>query len=160
METKKRCKNCGEIISGKSDWILCPFCNGELEDYEEPSERTVKVDTTPLPPYSAEDVMTLPQGIRVFFEVLDGPSKGIIYEFKKGKVVVGRKDADLVIKDPKVSKKHLSVEIWSKDIAYIQDLSSLNGTYLNGVKITKTRLKNGDIIDIGDSRLRFLIKEK
>ncbi len=152
----RQCKQCGEKVEG--DWILCPHCNGELVELdssdtyaEEERTRKMRVDETDAPE-------SLPQGIRVLLEVVDGPARGMEYEVKKGRITVGRGDADLIIRDPKVSRKHFALEIWSRDIAYIQDLASTNGTYLNGVKITKTRLKHGDEIQVGDSRLKFKIK--
>lgn len=152
----KRCRSCGQTISS-NDWMLCPHCDGELEEIEEiedgDSEPTQKVYTK-----EGKEPIGVPHGIKVVLEILEGPAKGVLYEVKKGKLIIGRGEADLIIKDAKISRRHLAIELWSRDIAYIQDLASTNGTYLNGVKISKTRLKDGDIIELGDTRIRFTVE--
>lgn len=63
--------------------------------------------------------------------------------------IVGRDPkCDFVIFDPKkrVSRRHLEVQK-KVDIIYIKDLNSLNGTYLNGIKVTsdnQIKLAKGD----------------
>lgn len=63
---------------------------------------------------------------------------------------IGRKtgECDVVISDDTVSKKHciLSDE---KGEVYVQDLSSSNGTFVNGKKVTRSRLFDGDMLKIG-----------
>ena len=149
----KQCNKCGEMIEG--EWELCPHCGAPLEDLPD-----IEKDPTIIQ-MSVDEAQSLglPRGVKAFLEVIAGPAQGMVYEIKKGRITVGRGDADLIIKDPKVSRKHFSLEIWSRDIVYIQDLASTNGTYLNGTKITKTRLKHGDVIQVGDTRLRFVMKE-
>lgn len=87
-----------------------------------------------------------------------------VNEFKIDKVQVslGRQaDSDIVLNDPVVSAKHallltLVGPHGGKDYL-LQDLNSTNGTRLNGKDINKKApLKNGDIIQIGRSALRFV----
>jgi pSer/pThr/pTyr-binding forkhead associated (FHA) protein len=65
------------------------------------------------------------------------------------KKIIGRSlDCDYVIYDPKnrVSRKHLEVN-FNGSFYFIKDLNSLNGTYLNGSKITpnlEVRINNTD----------------
>ena len=73
---------------------------------------------------------------------------------------IGRNhDCDLCIPDDvKISRYHTRLQ-WEKDGWNIVDMGSTNGTYLNGVRLegkTKTRLNPGDIIEVGDSQLRYL----
>jgi pSer/pThr/pTyr-binding forkhead associated (FHA) protein len=66
-------------------------------------------------------------------------------------LVLGREAADLVIEDPQVSRRHASVRP-AGDGLEIQDLGSLNGTWVNGARVTGTaRLAPGDRVRVGDS---------
>lgn len=66
--------------------------------------------------------------------------------------VLGRKDADIIINDPMVSKHHAAIQNINGRILLV-DLSSTNGTTLNGESITQSALKQGDRIGIGQTVL-------
>lgn len=66
--------------------------------------------------------------------------------------VLGRKDADIIINDPMVSKRHAAIQIINGKLMLI-DLHSTNGTTLNNEPITQRELKQGDRIGIGQSIL-------
>ncbi|MCD6451661.1 MAG: FHA domain-containing protein [Acidobacteria bacterium] len=74
----------------------------------------------------------------------------------KGKVLtIGRSsENDVVIANPAVSRKHARV-VEEGGKFYIEDLNSVNGTFVNGIKVTKKQLKHGDEIFIGEHRLIF-----
>ena len=66
-------------------------------------------------------------------------------------LVLGREGADLVIEDPQVSRRHAAVRP-AGDALEIEDLGSLNGTWVNGARVTgKVRLALGDQVRVGDS---------
>lgn len=69
-----------------------------------------------------------------------------------GRIIVGRKssEADVVINDETVSKRHCAFS-YSCGKYYVEDLSSSNGTIVNGQKITKKELHANDRIKIGNS---------
>lgn len=74
-------------------------------------------------------------------------------------IVVGRaSDLDMVLVEDMVSRKHAKITTGAGAVI-IQDLGSTNGTFVNGEKIKKTRLKEGDRILIGTSILKVLLKE-
>lgn len=70
-------------------------------------------------------------------------------------ITIGRSNEnDVIIKDPYISKKHLSI-VKDEDEYYLEDLNSANGTYLNGDRIMDAvKLNNGDRIQFG--RIEFL----
>ena len=71
-------------------------------------------------------------------------------------VVFGRGDkADFIIDDGKMSSNHCRV-ILKEDRMEIYDLSSKNGTYLNGIRIDQSEMFIGDEIRIGDTFLTLL----
>jgi pSer/pThr/pTyr-binding forkhead associated (FHA) protein len=62
---------------------------------------------------------------------------------------IGRKpDNDVVIDNQAVSGHHALIKT-EGDTLLLEDLSSLNGTYLNSQKVSKAELFNGDVILIG-----------
>jgi pSer/pThr/pTyr-binding forkhead associated (FHA) protein len=64
-------------------------------------------------------------------------------------MTIGRKeDNDIVIDNQAVSGRHARFLLEGNGI-FIEDTGSLNGTYLNGQKVSKNELYNGDVVLIG-----------
>ncbi len=57
--------------------------------------------------------------------------------------------------DTQVSRSHAVVATGQDNRTYIEDLGSLNGTLLNGIKVSKSPLTYGDLISIGSTDIRF-----
>ena len=71
-------------------------------------------------------------------------------------IVVGRSsELDMVLVEDMVSRKHAKISANAENIL-IQDLGSTNGTFVNGEKIKKVRLKEGDRILIGTSIIKLV----
>ncbi len=71
-------------------------------------------------------------------------------------IVVGRSsELDMVLVEDMVSRKHAKI-ITSDSQVMIQDLGSTNGTFVNGEKVKKARLKEGDRILVGTSILKLV----
>lgn len=66
--------------------------------------------------------------------------------------VLGRKDADIIINDPMVSKRHAAIQVINGKLLVV-DLHSTNGTLLNNEPVTQRELKQGDRIGIGQTLL-------
>ncbi len=74
-------------------------------------------------------------------------------------ILIGRSsDLDMTLVEDMVSRKHAKI-ITTDDAVIIQDLGSTNGSFVNGEKIKKARLKEGDRILIGTSILKLIAKE-
>lgn len=74
----------------------------------------------------------------------------------KGIVAVGRKpDNHIIIDNQAVSGHHAIIEI-EGDQLFVEDLKSLNGTYLNSRRITRAELFNKDVILIGVHALEIV----
>ncbi len=93
-------------------------------------------------------------------------------QLKKGQTTtIGReKYNDMVLNDLLVSRQHAMV-YYEENEFWVKDLNSRNGTYLNDEPIEKARLKDGDVIKIGNYEFsiraasamdveRLLLKEK
>ncbi len=73
----------------------------------------------------------------------------------KGPMILGRKEsADIALDDPKLSRHHAQIYTDGK-YYYIKDLNSTNGTKVNGEVIKEKRIRQKDIIEIGDCRFEF-----
>jgi pSer/pThr/pTyr-binding forkhead associated (FHA) protein len=71
-------------------------------------------------------------------------------------IVVGRSsDLDMVLVEDMVSRKHARIAM-QQDQIWIEDLGSTNGTFVNGEKIKRARLKEGDRVLIGTSILKVI----
>jgi len=121
--------------------------------YDDPDRTTVEG-----PPAGRE--LSLPVDKELELEILSGPREGLKFKFPKGNIIIGRGgDADLTIDDDKISRKHAVVEAFSRDQIFISDLASTNGTYINGMRIRSTKLKDGDEIRIGKTLLKFSARD-
>ena len=71
---------------------------------------------------------------------------------------IGRsKDNELTLRDNSISRRHAEIHRDKGDIFTLIDLGSLNGVFVNNVKVKKHRLHEGDILEIGDVSLRFTL---
>ena len=85
--------------------------------------------------------------------VVDGP--GTRHELSTGRNVIGRgTEADIRLPDTGVSRKHVDV-VLDGGVATVEDLGSTNGTLVNGRRVTRQPLSDGDVIRIGHSVLVY-----
>jgi hypothetical protein len=85
--------------------------------------------------------------------VVDGP--GTRHELTTGRNVIGRgTEADIRLPDTGVSRKHVDV-VLDGGTAFAEDLGSTNGTLVNGRRISRQALSDGDVIRIGHSVLVY-----
>jgi pSer/pThr/pTyr-binding forkhead associated (FHA) protein len=74
-------------------------------------------------------------------------------ELVHGAMTIGRgSDNDIPLNDPAASTHHAKI-VRLFNAAYVQDLSSTNGTYVNGKKVQMHTLRNGDVITIGHHQI-------
>jgi predicted component of type VI protein secretion system len=68
---------------------------------------------------------------------------------KKKLMTIGRKSDNNISIDNQAVSGHHAVIKTEGDALFIEDLNSLNGTYLNSKKVSKSQLFHGDVILIG-----------
>jgi pSer/pThr/pTyr-binding forkhead associated (FHA) protein len=97
----------------------------------------------------------------VGFLIVQGPTgeRGKVFVPKGGRISIGRNPSrcEVVLDDPAVSHVAAMIESDGASI-FVVDLHPTNGTYLNGVRLvsgSRSTLKSGDEIRIGDSKLTF-----
>ncbi len=73
-----------------------------------------------------------------------------------GEIVIGRSsELDMVLVEDMVSRRHAKITVTGGQI-FIQDLGSTNGSFVNGEKIKRARLAEGDRILIGTSIIKVV----
>ena len=71
-------------------------------------------------------------------------------------IIIGRgSDLDMVLVEDMVSRRHAKISTFGGEIA-IEDMGSTNGSFVNGERIRKTTLKEGDRILIGTSIIKLV----
>lgn len=71
------------------------------------------------------------------------------------RMVIGRTNAsDICLPDANVSRRHAAI-VCHDGLWHIEDLDSTNGTLLNGHPAVSERLRDGDVIEIGLTRLTY-----
>jgi pSer/pThr/pTyr-binding forkhead associated (FHA) protein len=97
-------------------------------------------------------------GKSIYLTVIEGDLKGQSFDITGlGTYTIGRRDCDIVLEDEKVSRKHASIIIVQVDKYSVQDLASRNGTFVNGVRLTRRNIQHNDLIRIGSCTLRFTV---
>ncbi len=93
-------------------------------------------EARPVPPGASVRVM------RGFFEGLELP-------LDRDWLVVGRgRGADLVIHEGTISRAHAALGYGEKGF-FVQDLGSTNGTFVNGHRLERAALGDGDEVQLG-----------
>jgi pSer/pThr/pTyr-binding forkhead associated (FHA) protein len=74
----------------------------------------------------------------------------------RDELTVGRgAEAGLRFAARNVSRTHARL-VWSGGAAFVEDLGSRNGTYVNGARLeARRRLRDGDVVRVGDELLRY-----
>jgi len=87
---------------------------------------------------------------------ISGRLKGSVFTIEDLPVVIGREtSATLCVADASVSRRHSQIEREAEHFV-IEDLESLNGTFVNDVPVKRRTLEHGDRVRIGDSQFIFL----
>ncbi len=122
---------------------------------KEPISTATTLDRS-LAPHRLKEGL-VPADTAIFVRIEKGNAEGRVFTLSPGGVyLIGRDGADIHIDDDKVSRKHAEIGLYGPGAYVLRDLASTNGTYVNGRRISeKRKLKAGDMIGVGDTRLLF-----
>jgi len=128
-DNRNRCRHCGHVTRAGNRF--CTRCG------------------TPLVTGEVEGLARL--------VTLDSESEKGAFVLTDRRNTLGRGISNSVlIADHQVSKQHAVIMGDHEGKFWIEDLGSRNGVFLNGGKVSgRTRLKNGDLIKLGSTILRF-----
>ncbi|WP_084127349.1 FtsK/SpoIIIE domain-containing protein [Demequina sp. NBRC 110054] len=89
--------------------------------------------------------------------VVSGPDEGQQFALPSGTSVVGRaRDADIVLSDPLVSKRHARVNVG--EAIEVMDLGSANGMLVSGDPVARAAVQPGEPVTIGDTSFVVLVQ--
>lgn len=137
VEGSNFCSSCGSPMLAAGEDLTVTLHGG---DSSTDAEVTVRVDAS----------------LAAVLVINRGPDTGRAYLLDKEVTTAGRTpEADLFLDDVTVSRRH--ADVTRKDGEYVvRDSGSLNGTYVNGVRVTEQQLRSGDEVQIGKFHLMFL----
>ena len=95
--------------------------------------------------------------------IVKGPHTGQVFELTDGVVTLGRDPSNAVfLNDMTVSRRHARIDLSGITSGYatVEDLGSLNGTWVDGAIVNRAMLKDGSTIQIGTFRMVFHTNRK
>ena len=147
---ERRCTACGADVEETTG--TCPACGIDMPLSDEETAAF-----SPVPESDEQEPQEpLPTGGGPALVVKKGPDAGERFVLDGSVVSIGRDPAsDIFLNDITVSRRHARIEL-STTGAAVNDVGSLNGTYVNGERIDEASpLNPGDEIQIGKFRLVF-----
>lgn len=140
-KTAEFCQKCGTKLKKTADsTVIFTPVTGVAEE-----EAVIEIK----PPVEEEAVLV----------VKKGPLVGQRFALTRGTITLGRDPgSDIFLNDITVSRKHARTNFESSRFV-IHDVGSLNGTYVNGKRVEKSALRQGDELQIGKFKLIFLSRE-
>ncbi len=146
------CPNCGSVIS--PEMKFCGECGASLtQGYAtvsySPSFSEYDEEASPAIPAPEEAAL-------VELDQVEGTAGRRMHDIKQDTVTVGRsRMSDIFLDDVTVSRQHAEIRRNERSFT-IKDVGSLNGTYVNRVRVDEVDLRNGDEIQIGKYRFKFV----
>ncbi len=151
------CPECGFVNDEGANY--CQKCGAYLgrpeSGEEQPTTMSYRVDETG--DYQPVDLEEEVERVGAALVIRSGGGRsGESFTIDQDRMSIGRTpDAAVFLDDVTVSRNHALV-VRREDGYYIDDLGSLNGTYVNRRRIESHRLEDGDEIQIGKYKLSYL----
>ena len=151
------CPECGFVNTDGANY--CQKCGAFLGDLGQPaasSTATYRIDesTGELVPVELDD-MVAREGAALVVRS-GGGRVGESFPLDHERMSIGRRpDSEVFLDDVTVSRDH-AILVRRGDDVFLDDLGSLNGTYVNRRRIDSQRLEDGDEVQIGKYKLTFL----
>jgi hypothetical protein len=153
------CTNCGHQNPEGANF--CSSCGAPLAASS--ADRTLRlhaVDPSQDAPGSQDDVVVDLDQVATGSGVLvvrSGATAGQRISLDRPLTRLGRHpQSDVTLDDITVSRRHADIERLDDGSYEVRDVGSLNGTYVNGERVERVQLANGDEVQIGKFRMVFL----
>ncbi len=146
----KVCPNCGAGVTPQMKF--CAECGTKLDQGQTTASYAPAFEEEVPPPTASID------GAAALIELdqVEGTAGRRMHDIGEETVTVGRSpESNIFLDDVTVSRKHAEIERGEQGYR-IRDVGSLNGTYVNRVRVDAVDLRNGDEIQIGKYRFKFV----
>jgi len=153
-----RCPNCKELIEVSKDDATAVESTAAGADGPAPTKKIKKPERTFSEGEASTAGLDMPEGKRISLAVLQGPEAGRIIVFDKPLMTIGRANADIVLNDSEISRKHAQIEIKGTAVT-LRDLKSTNGTYVNEQRITTSLLENQTEFRVGATTMMLIMTD-
>jgi hypothetical protein len=142
------CSNCGAEVTPRMKF--CAECGTKLDGTQS------TVSYAPLFGEEAPLAGGVEAAALIELDQVEGTAGRRMHDIVEEVVTVGRSpESNIFLDDVTVSRKHAEIE--RAETGYrIHDTGSLNGTYVNRVRVDAVDLRNGDEIQIGKYRFKFV----
>ncbi len=104
------------------------------------------------------DIGSAAKVARPSLSIIKGPQTGMSFDLDQPIITIGRDPANSVfLNDMTVSRRHARMDLsnLSNGLVTIEDLGSLNGTWVDGAIISRAALSDGATVQIGTFRMVF-----
>jgi pSer/pThr/pTyr-binding forkhead associated (FHA) protein len=152
-----RCSECGSEVNPQMKF--CAECGARLVHSQSTVSYAPSFDEEEDAPAAARgDVPE--EAALIELDQVEGTAGRRMHDIGEELVTVGRSpESDIFLDDVTVSRRH--AEIFKREQPEgrgfrIRDAGSLNGTYVNRVRVDSVDLRNGDEIQIGKYRFKFV----
>ena len=105
--------------------------------------------------HDAADSAPLPKGERLLVRT-DGEA-GIVHVLGP-RTTIGRIPANDLCIDADMISRHHALVLVTASSTVVEDLNSTNGVFVNGVRTTRHELREGDLLTLGKTSFRYVLK--
>ncbi|QEC49103.1 FHA domain-containing protein [Baekduia soli] len=154
----RHCPECGFTNAEGANY--CQRCGAFIGQPDpgapESSTATYRIDESgELVPVELDDVVAQGGGAALVVRA-GGGRVGESFPLQGERMTIGRRpDSDVFLDDVTVSRDHALI-VRRGDEYHLDDLGSLNGTYVNRRRIESHHLADGDELQVGKYKLTFL----
>ena len=96
-----------------------------------------------------------PPELPKLYVTLDGQVRQEI-ELGQSRLLIGRSEHNDISLPSRFVSRHQAMLVRSGEATFVMDLNSTNGVFVNSKQITNQYLQHGDVISIGDYRIKFV----
>ncbi len=120
-----------------------------------PSNDSTRVFRVPSNDVTAPDLMRRADSSAPVLTIIKGPQSGASYPLEGSEISVGRDPKNAIfLNDMTVSRSHAKIIVNAQG-AMVEDLGSLNGTWVDGAIVNAAPLHDGSTLQIGTFTLVY-----
>lgn len=166
-----QCANCrkkykydaGRFDGKETKKIRCPACSTVFEvrnpEFAATTDTTTAIRATDVVDAVRQKVVDeLFARKKISLAFLTGEMAGQVFQIHKTEISIGRAGTDVVLDDPECSRIHAVLEIGS-DGVLLRDLNSTNGTFMDGIRVTESPIKNQEEFTIGGTTMMLIVRD-